>query len=43
MRFWPILVKVIYSGRKDRYHTEETEYILEASKEVSLEMNPEKL
>jgi hypothetical protein len=36
-------MKVIYSGRKDRYHTEETENILEASKEVTLELNPEKL
>jgi hypothetical protein len=36
-------MKVIYSERKDRYHAEETVNILEASKEVTLLLNPEKL
>jgi hypothetical protein len=36
-------MNVICSGRENRYHTEETEYILEAGKDGILEVNPEKL
>jgi hypothetical protein len=39
--FWPRLMMIIFWG-KNRYHTVKPQTLLDASKEVCLELNPEK-